>query len=246
MNNPTNRTAIVTGASKGIGKATALLLASKGIHVVINYMHDSDGAEAAVKEIAKCGGTAISLQADVSKVSEIQRLFDESITRFGKIDILVNNAGIIIYKPIADITEEDYERIFSINVKSVFFAMKEAAARLADNGTVINVSSTTTRTQFPTYGLYSASKAAIEQATKIFAKEMGSRGISVNAVLPGPTKTELLLEGKSEEDLKRLAGVSPFNRLAEPIEIAQIIAFLASDEAKWVNGQAIGVNGGFM
>ena len=240
------KTAIVTGASKGIGKATAILLASNGINVVVNYVRDSEAADNTIQEIERSGGTAIAVQANVGKPSEITRLFDTAISEFGKIDILINNAGVILYKAIKDITEDDFDRLFSINVKGVFFAMKEAAAKLADNGKIINVSSTTTRVLFPTYGLYSASKAAVEQATKIFAKEMGGRGISVNAVLPGPTKTELFLTGKSEDDLKRLAAVAAFNRIAEPEDIAKVILFLVGDEAGWITAQAIGVNGGFM
>jgi 3-oxoacyl-[acyl-carrier protein] reductase len=240
------KTAIITGASKGIGKAAAILLASNNINVVVNYFQDSKAADNTVIEIERLGGTAISVQADVGKPSEITRLFDMAISKFGEVNILINNAGVILYKPIKDITEDDYDRLFSINVKSVFFAMKEAATKLADNGKIINLSSTTTRVLFPTYGLYSASKAAVEQATKVFAKEMGDRGISVNAVLPGPTKTELFLTGKSEEDLKRLSAVAAFNRIAEPEDIAKVILFLVGDEAGWINAQAIGVNGGFM
>lgn len=246
MNNIKQKTAIVTGASKGIGKATAILMATRNINIVVHYNNDSKGAENTVKEIEQAGGTAIMVQADVSIPAEIKNLFDQAISQFGQVDILINNAGVIVYKSIADITEEDYDRIFSVNVKSVFFTMKEAATRLADNGKIVNLSSTTTRTQFPTYGLYSASKAAVEQATKVFSKEMGRRGISVNAVLPGPTKTELLVKGKSKEDLERLAAVAAFNRIAEPEEIAKVIAFLVSDDSEWINGQAIGVNGGFM
>lgn len=246
MNESRKKTAIVTGASKGIGKATALLLATRNINIVVHFNRDSEGAENTVSAIEQAGGTAMMVQADVSIPAEIKNLFDKTITRFGQVDILINNAGIILYKNIADITEEDYDRVFSVNVKSVFFAMKEAAGRLADNGKIVNLSSTTTRTQFPTYGLYSASKAAIEQATKVFAKEIGERGISVNSVLPGPTKTELLLNGKSKEDLDRLAAVAAFNRIAEPEDIAKVIAFLVSDDAAWINGQSIGANGGFM
>ena len=160
--------------------------------------------------------------------------------------ILINNAGVLLTKPIADITEGDFDDVFAVNVKGVFFAMKEAATRLADNGIVINLSSTTTRALFPNYGLYSASKAAVEQATRVFAKEMGSRGISVNAVMPGPTNTRLMRDGKTEADRERLAGLAAFDRLGEPEDIAKVILFLVSDEAGWVSAQVIGVNGGFI
>jgi len=240
------RAAIVTGASRGIGRATAELLGSHGIRVAVNYRKDAAGAEATVRAIESRGGAAVAVPADVTRPAEIARLFDAAEARFGRVDILVNNAGLLLNREIAAITEEDYARVFDANVKSVFFAMKEAAARLADNGCVVNLSSTTTRTIFPGYGLYAAAKAAVEQATKIFAKEMGRRGITVNAVLPGPTRTQLMLAGKTEADLERLAAASAFNRLGEPEDIARVILFLVSPEARWVSAQCLGVNGGFV
>lgn len=239
------KTAIITGASKGIGKATAILLGSNQINVVVNYKQDAAGARDAVQTIEKRGGRAIAVQADVSVPAEITQLFDAAIGQFGCVDILINNAGVLLNKPIADITEGDFEDVFAVNVKGVFFAMKEAATRLADNGTVINLSSTTTRALFPNYGLYSASKAAVEQATRVFAKEMGSRGIAVNAVMPGPTNTQLMMDGKTDADRERLAELAAFNRLGEPEDIAKVILFLVSAEAGWVSAQVIGVNGGF-
>jgi 3-oxoacyl-[acyl-carrier protein] reductase len=246
MQKATPRTAIITGASKGIGKATAILLGANQINVVVNYREDAAGARDAVQAIEKQGGRAIAVQADVSAPPGVTTLFDAAIDQFGQVDILVNNAGVLLTKPIADITEADFDDLFAVNVKGVFFAMKAAAARLADNGRVINLSSTTTRALFPNYGLYSASKAAVEQATRVFAKEMGSRGITVNAVMPGPTNTQLMQDGKTDADRARLAELAAFNRLGEPEDIARVILFLVSDEAGWVSAQVIGVNGGFI
>jgi len=240
------KTAIITGASKGIGKATAILLGSNQINVIVNYKQDAAGAQDAVETIERQGGQAIAVQADVSVPAGVSQLFDKAVDQFGQVDILINNAGVLLTKPFAVMTERDFEDVFAVNVKGVFFAMKEAATRLADNGTVINLSSTTTRAVFPNYGLYSASKAAVEQATRVFAKEMGGRGISVNAVMPGPTNTQLMLDGKTDADRKRLAALSAFNRLGEPEDIARVILFLVSDEAAWVSAQVIGVNGGFI
>jgi len=240
------RTAIITGASKGIGKATAILLGSNQINVIVNYKQDAAGAQDVVQTIEKQGGRAIAVQADVSVPAGVTHLFDKAVDEFGQVDILINNAGVLLTKPIADITEGDFDDVFAVNVKGVFFTMKAAATRLADNGAVINLSSTTTRALFPNYGLYSASKAAVEQATRVFAKEMGSRGISVNAVMPGPTNTQLMRDGKTDADRERLAGLAAFNRLGEPEDIAKVILFLVSDEAGWVSAQVIGVNGGFI
>jgi len=240
------RTAIITGASKGIGKATAILLGSNHINVIVNYKQDAAGAQDVVQTIEKQGGRAIAVQADVSVPAGVTHLFDKAVDEFGQVDILINNAGVLLTKPIADITEGDFDDVFAVNVKGVFFTMKAAATRLADNGIVINLSSTTTRALFPNYGLYSASKAAVEQATRVFAKEMGSRGISVNAVMPGPTNTQLMRDGKTDADRERLAGLAAFNRLGEPEDIAKVILFLVSDQAGWVSAQVIGVNGGFI
>jgi len=158
--------------------------------------------------------------------------------------VLVNNAGIMITKLIKDTTDDDFTRQFNINVRGVFNTLREAATRLADNGTVINMSTSVNRLMLPTYGTYVATKSAVEQLTRVFSKEVGSRGINVNSVSPGPTNTALFTNGKPQEIIDRLASLSPFNRIGEPNDIAEVIVFLASDDAKWVNAQNIGVNGG--
>ena len=236
---------IVTGSSKGIGATIAKTLASKGASLVINYASATADAENVVAEITNNGGKAIAVKADVSKPDEVKHLFDATINHFGKIDILINNAGIAIYKFIKDTTDEDFDRIFSINVKGTFNTMREASTRLADGGRIINFSSSVTRLMLPAYATYSATKAAVEQMTRVFAKEMGSRKITVNSVSPGPINTELFTQGKTEETIARLASMSAFNRIGETDDIAKVISFLVSDEAQWITAQNIGVNGGF-
>ncbi|ADV47426.1 3-oxoacyl-(acyl-carrier-protein) reductase [Cellulophaga algicola DSM 14237] len=237
-----HKSIIITGSSRGIGKEIAVLLAKNGAKVVVNYTRSKDAAEETIAEINKNGGTAIALQADVSKKEEVIRLFDETIRAFGKVDVLINNAGIMTNKPFKDFSQDDFTSQFDVNVRGVFNTMQEAYAKLTDNGIIINFSSSTTKLMLPSYGIYAATKAAVEQMTRVFSKEVG-RGISVNAIAPGPTKTELFLEGKSEEFIAKLKGMNAFGRLADPIDIAKIVLFLASDDSKWISGQVIGANG---
>jgi len=238
-----NKVILVTGASRGIGAAVAQQLAAAGAKVIVNYAGGKDAAEQVVDRIKTQGGDAIALQADVSNATAVAQLFDQAISHYGKIDVLVNNAGIMITKLIKDTSDEDFSRQFDINVKGTFNTMREAATKLADHGSIINFSSTTTRLLMPTYGTYVATKGAVEQLTRVFAKEVGARGINVNAILPGPTNTELFTAGKPQEIIDRLASLNAFNRLGEPTDIAKIVAFLASDDAKWISGQTIGANG---
>lgn len=244
MNNLAEKVILVTGASKGIGAEVAKKLAAAHAKVVVNYAGSKSDADAVVSFIKEQGGEAIAVQADVSKVADVKSLFDQSIAHFGRIDVLVNNAGIMINKLIKDTTDEDFDRIFDINVKGVFNTLREAATRLADNGSIINFSTSVNRLMLPTYGTYVATKSAVEQLTRVFAKEIGSRGINVNSLSPGPTATALFLEGKSQETIDRLAALNPFNRIANTDDIAEVVVFLASDEAKWINAQNIGANGG--
>lgn len=234
---------LVTGASRGIGTAVAQQLAASGAKVIVNFAGGREAATETVNAIKAQGGDAIALQADVSKADEVNRMFTEAIAHYGRIDVLVNNAGIMITKLLKDTTDEDFTRQFDINVRGTFNTMREAATRLADNGSIINFSSSTTRLMMPAYGTYVATKGAVEQMTRVFAKEAGSRGINVNCVSPGPTNTELFTNGKSEELIARLASLSAFNRIGETDDIARVVAFLAGDDAKWISGQNIGVNG---
>ena len=239
-----NKVAIVTGSSKGIGAQIAILLAAAGAKTIINYANDDAAANDIVNQIKSAGGEAIAVQADVSDTEQVATLFDTTISEFGKPDILINSAGMMINKPIAETTDEDFDRTFAVNVKGTFNTLREAATKLNDGGRIVNLSSTTTRMMLPTYGTYCATKGAVEQLTRVFSKEVGARNITVNAVSPGPTDTELFNQGKTDEAVEKLASMSPFNRIGEPVDIARVVAFLVSEEAAWVTGQNIGANGG--
>ena len=240
-----NKIAIVTGASRGIGREIALKLGALGAAVVVNFVESAQAAEAVVGAIRKSGGRALAVRADVRKVSEIEEVFDRAIGQFGRVDILVNNAGISFYKNVAEVTEAEFDNIFACNVKGLFFACQQAARRLADGGKVVNISSSVTRLMLPAYGPSAATKGAVEQITRVLAKELGHRGICVNAVSPGPVDTDLFRKGKSEEQIRHLGSLAAFGRIGTVADIADAVALLVSDEAGWITGQNICVNGGF-
>jgi 3-oxoacyl-[acyl-carrier protein] reductase len=239
------KVAIVTGSSRGIGAQIAKEIAQAGARVVVNYVGNKSAADQVVTDIEAEGGDAIAIRADISNSAEVRSMFDSTVAQFGKVDILINNAGSIIYKTIHDTTDEDFDRLFAINVKGTFNTLREAATRLENGGRIVNFSSSVTRLMLPTYGVYSATKGAVEQLTRVFAKEIGSRGITVNSISPGPTNTELFTEGKSQEVINRLAGMAALGRIGEPTDIAHLVMLLISDEASWITGQNIGANGGF-
>jgi 3-oxoacyl-[acyl-carrier protein] reductase len=240
------KVALVTGASRGIGRAIAVRLGRDGASVIVNYSGNAEAAREAVAAVQAAGGRAVAVQADVGKVAEIERLFNETIRQFGRLDILVNNAGSMFNKPLADVTEEEYDRIFAVNVKGAFFACQQAARRMADGGRIVNFSSSTTALMLPTYSAYVAAKGAVEQFSHVLAKELGPKGITVNVVSPGPTDTDLFGQGKTEQDKQRFAQMAALGRLGRPEDIADVVAFLASDEARWITGQNIRANGGLI
>ncbi|MBA4141869.1 MAG: SDR family oxidoreductase [Nitrosospira sp.] len=240
----TDKVAIVTGASRGIGAEIARTLARAGVKVVVNYTENARAAEGVCTAINEAGGESHAIKADVSNPAEVRVLFDTAMDRFKRLDILVNNAGVLLSRKIADISDEEFDRVLSINTKGVFYCLREAAARLADGGRVISLSSTVTRLMLPNYGAYAASKGAVEQLTRVFAREAGYRGITANIVSPGPVNTEMFTTGKNEETIKRMASMSFQDRVGEPEDIARVVLFLASNEAGWVTGQNISTSGG--
>ena len=246
LKNLSGKIALVTGSSRGIGRAMATRLSREGASVAVNYVSDTDSAREVVADIEAAGVAAVALQADVAKLEDIQKLFDQCIDHFGRLDILINNAGIRISKNVADIEEAEYDRLFAINVKGIFFACQQAARRLSDGGRIINISSAVTRMMLPGYSIYSASKGAVDQITRVLAKELGGRNITVNAVSPGPVDTDLFREGKSKEQIQQMAEMAALGRIGEVEDIADAVAFLASDAARWITGQCIHVNGGYV
>ena len=244
MTSLTGKVAIVTGASRGIGRAIALRLSQEGASVVVNYARGAEQAKDVVSAIEAAGGKALAVQADVSKTAEIRDLFDRTQETYSQIDILVNNAGVILYKPVAEVTEAEFDNLFAINVKGTFFACQEAAKRMAEGGRIVNFSSSTTATMMPTYGVYVATKGAVEQLTRSLAKELGDRQITVNVISPGPTDTELFTIGKTAEQIQRFTQMTALGRLGKVEDIGDVTAFLCSEQARWITGQNIRVNGG--
>jgi 3-oxoacyl-[acyl-carrier protein] reductase len=240
------KVAIVTGASRGIGRAIALRLAREGAAVVVNYAGSAEAAGQVVAEIVATGGHALAVQADVGKLADIDRLLDTAIAHFGKLDILINNAGVFFTKPLADVSEQEFDNIFAVNVKGTYFACQQAVRRMADGGRIINISSSTTVMMLPRYSAYVATKGAVEQLSHVLAKEVGARGITVNVVSPGPTDTDLFGSDKTEEDKRRLAQMAALGRLGQPADIADVVAFLAGDDARWITGQNVRANGGII
>lgn len=239
------KVAIVTGASRGIGRQIAIQLAGLGIKVAVNYSSNRGKADEVVQIIKESGGEAIAVQGDVSKVSEVEALFSETIGQFGRIDILVNNAGIMDCVPISDVTEEMFDRHFAVNVKGTYFACQQAMKHMEQGGTIINFSTSVSGAMLPKYSVYAATKGAVEQLTRQLAKEFGAKDIVVNCVAPGQVSTELFLNGKSDELVDSFRRMNAFGRLGEPEDIANVIDLLVSDKAQWITGQTIRVNGGF-
>ena len=239
-----SRTAIVTGASKGIGAAVAKRLAADGFRTIVNYASSAAEAEEVVAAVKAAGGRARAVAADVADPSAVRRLFDVAEAEFGPVDVLVNNAGIFKLAPLAEVSDEDYQRQIAVNLTGTFNGLREGAKRVRDGGRIISLSTSVIGNYFPAYGVYAATKAAVEAMTHVLAKELGARGVTVNAVAPGPVATELFLTGRSEEFIQRMTKDIPLGRLGEPDDIARVVSFLASPESGWINGQVIKANGG--
>jgi 3-oxoacyl-[acyl-carrier protein] reductase len=240
------KVAIVTGASRGIGAAIARRLAHDGFTVVINYAGKPAEAEQLAGEIEKAGGHAITAQADVSDPAAVARLFDAAEAAYGGVDVLVNNAGIMKVARLAESDDALFDSHVAVNLKGTFNTLRQAARRLRDGGRIINLSSSLVGLKMETYGVYAATKAAVETFTAILSKELRGREITVNAVAPGPTATDLFLDGKSPELIDRLAKLNPLERLGTPVDIANAVAFLAGPDGGWVNGQVLRANGGMV
>jgi 3-oxoacyl-[acyl-carrier protein] reductase len=246
MTNESNRVAIVTGASRGIGAAVAERLAADGLTVLINYSGDVQSAEALAKKIEARGGRALTAKADVSDANAVRGMFDAAEAAFGGVDVLVNNAGIMRLASIADSDDALFDQQIAINLKGSFNAMREAAKRLRDGGRIVNFSTSVVGIKLETYGVYAATKAAIETMTAILSKEMRGRSITVNAVAPGPVATELFLNGKSQELIDHMAKMNPLQRLGTPQDIAATVSLLCGPDGGWINGQVLRANGGMV
>jgi 3-oxoacyl-[acyl-carrier protein] reductase len=240
------KVAIVTGASRGIGSAIANRLAGDGFAVVVNYAGRSAEAETLVRQIEEAGGKAISVQADVSDAKAVERLFDAAESAYGRIDLLVNNAGIMKLAALAESDDTLFDSQIAINLKGSFNTLREAAKRLRNGGRIINLSSSVVGLYQPSYAVYAATKAGVEAMTHILAKELRGRSITVNAVAPGPTATALFLDGKPQQVIEHLTKLAPLERLGQPEDIANTVAFLAGPDGAWVNGQVLRANGGII
>ena len=241
-----DKVAVVTGASKGIGAAIAEKFAEEGAAVVVNYSHSAKEANQVVERIQQKGGKAIAVQADVSKLSEIKLLFEKAQQGFGRVDIVVNNAGVYEFLPLGDITEDHFDRQYDLNVKGLVFATQEAVNQFGDRGgNVINVSSVVSTSPTPNGSVYASTKAAVDAITRSLAVELGSRNIRVNSILPGPVETEgtNAMSG-SKEFFSQLLPQIPLGRIGQPQDIANAVAFLASNESSWITGQTIYTTGG--
>ncbi|HEY7687790.1 MAG TPA: SDR family oxidoreductase [Dongiaceae bacterium] len=246
MNDRQQRTAIVTGASRGIGAAVAERLAADGFAVVVNFSGSEAAAQDVVRKIEAKGGRAVAAQGDVSDPQAVKRLFDAAESAFGGVDVLVNNAGVMMLKTIGDSDDALFDRQIAINLKGTFNGLREAAKRMRSGGRIVNFSTSVVGLKLETYGVYAATKAAVETLTAILAKELRGRSITVNAIAPGPTATDLFLTGKPPEVVERMAKMSPLERLGTPEDIAAAVAFLAGPDGSWINGQTLRANGGIV
>ncbi len=238
------KVAIVTGASRGIGRAVAERLGRDGAKVVVNYMQNAAKAQEVVEAVEASGSRAVAVQSDIGKVEEVRRLFRTADERFGGVDAVINNASISIFKPHTEVDEEEFDRVFGLVARGTFFALQEAAKRLRDGGRIVNISSGGTVTGGPMAGLYLGAKAAVEQFSLALAKELGPRGITVNAVLPGLTDTDGMI--MPPEAVEQAVSMTPLGRLGQPEDVAGVVAFLVGEDGRWMTGQLVRAGGGLM
>jgi 3-oxoacyl-[acyl-carrier protein] reductase len=238
-------TAIITGASGGIGRAVALRLGRDGFRVVVNYAGNADKAEKVVTEIKSAGGQTIAIRADVANSADVERLFKKTLDTFGQIDVVVNSAGIMPLSPIAKGDVEVFDRVISTNLRGTFLVLAQAAQHVAIGGRIIAFSSSVVAKAFPTYGPYIASKAGVEGLVHVLNNELRGRNITVNVVAPGPVATELFLKDKTQAQIEQFIKLAPLERLGQPEDIANVVSFLAGPDGAWVNGQVLRANGGF-
>jgi 3-oxoacyl-[acyl-carrier protein] reductase len=243
---PGKRVAIVTGGSRGIGAAVVRKLAEDGYDVVVNYAGNAEAAEKSVAAAVEAGARAVAVPADVADEVAVAALFDRAEAEFGGIDVVVNAAGRMALAPIAEFDLDELDALHRTNIRGAFVVAQQAARRLRAGGALITFSTSVVGLQFPTYGPYVASKAAVEGFTMILARELRGRDVTVNAVAPGPTATALFLDGKDEATVERMAKQPPLERLGQPEDIAATVAFLASPAGHWVNGQVVRANGGIV
>ncbi|MFI6575517.1 SDR family oxidoreductase [Nocardiopsis sp. NPDC050513] len=242
----TGRVAVVTGGSRGIGRESAVRLARDGFAVVVNYADGKEAAESVVDEILAAGGRATAVRADVADETAASALFDAAESEFGGVDVVVHAAGRVLITPVAELDLDALDALHRTNIRGTFVIAQQAARRVRDQGAVITFSSSVVGLAFPGYGAYSASKGAVDALTLILARELRGRGITANSVAPGPTATDLFLQGKDEETIARLAAQPPLERLGTPTDIAEVVSFLASPGGHWVNGQVVRANGGII
>src|SRR6266851_1519179 len=245
MTNSATKSAIVTGASGGIGGSIAKRLAKDRFAVVVNYAGKPAPAQAVVADIKAAGGQGIAVQADVANAEDVERLFKESMAAFGRPDVVVHCAGIMPLFPIASGDVAAFDKVIATNLRGTFLVFAQAAQHVLDGGRIMAFSSSVLAKSFPTYGAYIASKAGVEGLVHVLANELRGRNISVNAIAPGPVATELFLKGKSEEQIAEISKMAPLERIGQPVDIANVVSFLAGPDGGWVNSQVLRANGGF-
>jgi len=239
------KTAIVTGASRGIGRSIAKRLATDGLSVVVNYAGNAKEAEEAVNEIKSAGGNAAAIAGDISQPIDVGELFEKSAQAFGPIQVVVNNAGIMPLSPIVKGDVETFDKVIAINLRGAFLVLAQAAQHVVEGGRIIALSSSVLAKSFPTYGPYIAAKAGVEGLVHVLANELRGRNVTVNAVAPGPIPTDLFLKGKTEAQIEEFRKLPPLERLGRTEDIASVVSFLAGPDGAWVNNQVLRVNGGF-